>query len=101
MRLVCVWFPLATYVKEILSRRQKQTISLKLNERVFQLYQNNGPLDLLDFVCALCGCVQKICAVPRIETNPIGGTQEISQSEIYNGGTIGRRYDRPAVQCLF
>ena len=71
-------------MKEILSRRQKQTISLKLNERVFQLYQNNGPLDLLDFVCALCGCVQKICAVPRIETNPIGDTQVVCPQDKCN-----------------
>ena len=57
---------------------------MKLNERVFQLYQNNGPLDLLDFVCALCGCVQKICAVPRIETNPIGDTQVVCPQDKCN-----------------
>ena len=49
---------------------------------VIQLYQKNGPLDLLDLVCAPCGSVQKIYAVP--ETNPIGDTQVVCPQDKCN-----------------
>ena len=51
---------------------------------VIQLYQKYGPLDLLDLVSTPCGSVQKICAVPRIETNPIGDTQVVCPQDKCN-----------------